>query len=69
VESRGWWETDDSIFIAMEYLHMGDLEKYLVVPFPEDVAKEIASQLVEGLGYMHDNGFAHRDLKPGVSRN
>jgi serine/threonine protein kinase len=50
----------------MEYLEHGDLQKHLDKPFPEAETKEIASQLVEGLAFMHDNGFAHRDLKPGV---
>lgn len=50
----------------MEYLQHGDLQKYLNRSFPEVQVKDIASQLVEGLGYMHDNGFTHRDLKPAV---
>lgn len=54
------------VFIAMEYLQHGDLQKYLNRSFPEAQVKDIASQLVEGLGYMHDNGFTHRDLKPAV---
>jgi len=53
-------------FIAMEYFEHGDLQNYLDQPFSEAHAKEITSQLVEGLGYMHENGFAHRDLKPKV---
>lgn len=51
----------------MEYVSHGDLQKHLACPFPESQAQDIASQLVEGLEYMHDNGFAHRDLKPAVS--
>ena len=51
----------------MEYLELGDLQKYLAVPFSEKASQEIVSQLVEGLSFMHDNGFAHRDLKPAVS--
>lgn len=54
------------VFIAMEYLRHGDLQKYLNRSFPETQVKDITSQLVEGLGYMHDNGFTHRDLKPAV---
>ncbi|EOO03023.1 putative calcium calmodulin-dependent protein kinase type 1b protein [Phaeoacremonium minimum UCRPA7] len=65
VKSYGWYETSDAVFIAMEYLEHGDLQKHLTGPLPEVEAKEISSQLVEGLVFMHDNGFAHRDLKPG----
>lgn len=51
----------------MEYFENGDLQKYLTQPLPETEAKTIASQVLEGLKFMHDNGFVHRDLKPGVS--
>lgn len=51
----------------MEYLELGDLEKYLGIPLPEVEACIITKQLLEGLIFMHDNQFAHRDLKPGVS--
>lgn len=34
--------------------------------FPENEVCAIADQLVEALGYLHENGFAHRDLKPEV---
>jgi serine/threonine protein kinase len=51
----------------MEYLEHGDLQKHLTRPLPEIEAREIALQLVEGLCFMHENGFVHRDLKPLVS--
>ena len=51
----------------MEYLPYGDLHKYLNSPLPEKEGQHIVSQLLEGLDFMHDNGFAHRDLKPDVS--
>ncbi|KAH7136865.1 kinase-like domain-containing protein, partial [Dactylonectria estremocensis] len=64
VECYGWHESQDMFFIVMEYLQHGGLQKYLNQLFPEPQVKNIASQLVEGLGYMHDNGVTHRDLKP-----
>lgn len=53
----------------MEYLELGDLLGYLDQrpPLPEAEAQDIASQILEGLDMMHENGFAHRDLKPNVS--
>ena len=44
-----------------------DLNKYVRVaaPLASHVAQSIASKLLAGLEYMHDQGFMHRDLKPG----
>lgn len=67
VKSFGWYEKDHAVFIAMEYFEKGDLQSYLVKPFPEAEVREVSFQVLEGLSYMHDNRFAHRDLKPGVS--
>ncbi|CAG9984320.1 unnamed protein product [Clonostachys byssicola] len=64
VQSFGWYESEEAIFIAMEYLEHGDLQSHLVRPFPEDEVRDIVFQLLEGLSFMHENGFAHRDLKP-----
>ncbi|KAM3472477.1 hypothetical protein MY8738_008848 [Beauveria namnaoensis] len=65
VQSYGWYETSEHIFIAMEYLEHGDLQKHLAHPLSEQEAKLITAQIIEGLGFMHENGFTHRDLKPG----
>ena len=51
----------------MEYLPYSDLHKYLSSSLPEKEGQHIVSQILEGLNFMHDNGFAHRDLKPAVS--
>ena len=51
----------------MEYLPDGDLQQYLRAPLLEKEARDIIHQVIEGLEFMHDNGFTHRDLKPAVS--
>ena len=51
----------------MEYLPNGDLHQYLSSPLPEKESQQIVLQILEGLHFMHDAGFAHRDLKPAVS--
>lgn len=52
----------------MEYLEIGDLFEYLRGrdPLGEIEAREITYQVLDGLSMMHDNAFAHRDLKPSV---
>ncbi|KAJ5599313.1 hypothetical protein N7450_000380 [Penicillium hetheringtonii] len=64
VEYHGWYENDDSIFIAMEYMKHGDLGSYLTKPLFDNEALEITFQVAEGLEHMHKDGFVHRDLKP-----
>ncbi len=51
----------------MEYLPLGDLEHYLEAPLPESQACIISRQILQGLVFMHENKFAHRDMKPAVS--
>jgi len=67
VEYHGWYENDNSVFIAMEYIQNGDLASYLKAPLPEHEAREIAFQVAEGLENLHENKYVHRDIKPEVS--
>ncbi|KAF1965573.1 kinase-like protein [Bimuria novae-zelandiae CBS 107.79] len=66
VESYGWFESQDYVFITMEYFEHGDLQRYMdkVGRISEEDARTISYQILEGVNEMHDNGFAHRDLKP-----
>ncbi|VUC28868.1 unnamed protein product [Clonostachys rosea] len=64
VQSHGWFENESSIFIAMEYYQWGDLSRHLYSPLPEEEVRQIISQVLEGIVYMHEKGFMHRDLKP-----
>jgi serine/threonine protein kinase len=67
VKSFGWYDDNESIYIAMEFLPNGDLHQHLTSPLPESEGQAIIFQIIEGLNFMHQNGFAHRDLKPAVS--
>lgn len=54
----------------MEFFEYGDLQSHLSQKpgtLPEPQVRQITYQLLEGLQFMHDNGFTHRDLKPAVS--
>ncbi|KAJ5730855.1 Tetratricopeptide-like helical [Penicillium malachiteum] len=66
VKSFGWYESLDNLYIAMEYLEIGDLYDYMNrrSPLSETEARQITYQILEGLGMMHENAFTHRDLKP-----
>ena len=62
----GWYESDDYIHIAMEYISLGHLRNYLEDERSESEAKVVTQQLLEGLVVIHQEGFAPRDLKPEV---
>jgi len=47
----------------MDYLKEGDLTKHIGAPLQETV-QNISKQILEDLRVMHQQGIAHRDLKP-----
>lgn len=53
----------------MEYFPAGNLYTYVKKQqgLPEDECWQITSQVLSGIALMHEEGFAHRDLKPQVS--
>ena len=56
------------MYIAMEYMPIGDISKTLVNDYrwDESDAKVVIEQLLHGLAVMHEAGITHRDLKPKV---
>ncbi|CAH0040739.1 unnamed protein product [Clonostachys rhizophaga] len=72
VKSYGWFASQSVLHIAMEYCELGDLQRYLFKKcqnrrLPENQAHDIASQVLDALTRMHEEKFAHRDLKPAPS--
>jgi serine/threonine protein kinase len=61
---HGWYESQDCIFLAMDYFEMGDLSHHLQSKIPENQARDITQQLLRGLVELHGMGITHRDLKP-----
>ncbi|KAH8905838.1 kinase-like protein [Coniochaeta sp. PMI_546] len=66
VRFAGWYEIPKYLCISMEYCEHGDLKRYLesAKTLPEYEARDIASQVLCALAMMHQEGFAHRDVKP-----
>ncbi|GIZ45793.1 hypothetical protein CKM354_000894500 [Cercospora kikuchii] len=64
VQSLGWYEVGNEIYIAMEYLQNGHLRGFLTSALPEEQVQNIVSQALEGVDFMHQYRLAHRDLKP-----
>lgn len=48
----------------MEYVELGDLANFVANPLKEIDTRLIARQLLEGLAILHEQSWAHRDLKP-----
>jgi serine/threonine protein kinase len=70
VDFFGWFKDGSDVFIAMEYVPLGDLERNITAhsgKIPENEARSIIEQILSGLEIMHGQLFAHRDLKPQVS--
>ena len=63
----GWFQDPESVYLAMEYVPLGDLEDNVAKiggKIGEGEVKQIAMQILEGLKIMHLESFVHRDLKP-----
>ena len=59
-------QTNQSIYLVMEYLIGGDLKSLLSICgyFDENMAVFYAAEITLALEYLHAHGIIHRDLKP-----
>src|ERR671914_985298 len=62
-----WGRSVDGTYcMAMEYASGGTLKDCILEdgPLPPRKAAKVASQIAEGLGFAHERGVIHRDVKP-----
>lgn len=66
VKMKEVFRVNDELHLVFEFMeeNVYELIKDRKNPLPESQIRSIASQLLQGLAYMHKHGFFHRDLKP-----
>ncbi|KAL3971063.1 spectrin beta [Sarotherodon galilaeus] len=59
------WQTQRHVYIMCDYCSTGDLYTYwqMIGQFPEDTVRVFAAELGCALGFLHDFGVIHRDVK------
>ncbi|XP_035290150.1 ribosomal protein S6 kinase-related protein [Anguilla anguilla] len=59
------WQTQRHLYIMCDYCSSGDLYTYwmLIGQFDEDAIRVFAAELGCALGFLHDFGIIHRDIK------
>ena len=65
IRTYDYGESNESFFIAMEYIDGPDLEKCMSWPhFHRDIGLMAVLQALQGLYFAHQKGIVHGDIKP-----
>mmetsp|Transcript_81978 Transcript_81978/g.171582 ORF Transcript_81978/g.171582 Transcript_81978/m.171582 type:complete len:511 (+) Transcript_81978:347-1879(+) len=61
-----WFQTEEKLYIAMEYVAGGDLLQFIMEngACQEQVARRLFGRIANAVGYLHRRNIVHRDLKP-----
>ena len=60
-----YFEDDDFVYLVLELCENGELQRYLKAlghPLSEDEVREVMTQLLDGMLYLHSHNILHRDL-------
>jgi serine/threonine protein kinase len=56
---------ENLVYIVMQYVNTGSLDDLVGQPMSLDLTLKILEQVGSALGYAHQRGIVHRDIKPG----
>ena len=65
LQLHAFFEDQDFVYLILELCENGELQHYLKTlghPLNEDEAREVMTQVVEGMLYLHSHNILHRDL-------
>ena len=67
VRLHDYKERKDGLFLVMEYVdgkQLDDHIKKVTGPIPEKELTALFTQILDAIGYAHEEGLVHRDIKP-----